>query len=305
MFYFYNNSNSKKSNFDLNFNSILKFKNLLKYSWFLYYAVRIDRINPILWIGFQCAVLWPTWRWMAARLTDGSDDPFGIFALLFLLALLIRVRHKLSASPQFNWLGAGMVGALISTVLPGQVPTLIVSLIAILSLGCTIRAFLPLHIASLPVLGLATLALPLLSSLQFYLGYPLRILTAEICRWFLQILFNVERIGSSLVINGQWVIVDAPCSGVQMVWMGYFTACSVALWNGTKQSDFCHALPWVSIFVLFGNIIRNGFLLLLEAYKISLSEIYHNILGLIFLALVCGLIIKLILNKSKKQGGSE
>ena len=38
-------------------------------------------------------------------------------------------------------------------------------------------------------------------------------------RWLLAPGFNVVREGSSLLVDGQMVIVDAPCSGVQMVWL--------------------------------------------------------------------------------------
>ena len=108
--------------------------------------------------------------------------------------------------------------------------------------------------------GLAVLALPLLSSLQFYAGYPLRVITAEASRWLLAPGFSVAREGSSLLIDGRLVIVDAPCSGVQMVWLGYFTACAVALWARRGDRGFLARLPVVGLLVLAGNIVRNSVL---------------------------------------------
>ena len=106
-------------------------------------------------------------------------------------------------------------------------------------------AFLPAGVATAPVLGLSLLSLPLLASLQFYAGYPLRVVTAEASRWLLPPASASQRSGASLLVNGQLVIVDAPCSGVQMLWLGYFTACVVALragrddrvsWRGCRRS---------------------------------------------------------------------
>ena len=41
--------------------------------------------------------LWPHWRWMAARMVDGSDEPWGAVALVTALVLVARERHALRA----------------------------------------------------------------------------------------------------------------------------------------------------------------------------------------------------------------
>ncbi|MGZ8270505.1 MAG: hypothetical protein ACXW1T_04930, partial [Methylophilus sp.] len=38
---------------------------------------------------------WPHWLWMVRRSTDGSDDPWGIVALLTLVALVYLDKEKL------------------------------------------------------------------------------------------------------------------------------------------------------------------------------------------------------------------
>ena len=65
----------------------------------------------------------------------------------------------------------------------GVLPPLASALLGLLALGGGLAAFLPASIASAPVLGLSVLSLPLLASLQFYAGYPLRVITAEASRW--------------------------------------------------------------------------------------------------------------------------
>ena len=146
-----------------------------------------------------------------------------------------------------------------------------------------------LAVGRLPVLGLAVLALPLIASLQFYAGYPLRVVTAEASRWLLAPWFAVVREGSSLNVNGVLVIVDAPCSGVQMAWAGYFTACAVALWAGRRDRDFALRLPLVGAAVLVGNVLRNSVLVALEAGP-GAAPWLHEAVGLVALAAVCALI---------------
>lgn len=269
-------------------------------------AMRIDRAPALAWIALQTVALWPTWRWMAARVADGSDDPLGLLALGALLALAWSVRGQWRSAPRLPWLAAALVGTVVATALHGHITPLLSSLVAIVAWACGLLAFLPsvrrgamrvhdgvlhaaprFHIAALPVLGLAVLALPLIASLQFYAGYPLRVLTAEASRWLLAPWFHVLREGSSLNVNGLLVIVDAPCSGVQMAWAGYFTACAVALWVGRGDKAFALRLPAVSMAVLLGNVLRNTALVALEATGRGTSVLHEGI-GLVALAAVCG-----------------
>ena len=273
------------------------------------WSMRLDRAPALAWIALQTAALWPTWRWMAARLQDGSDDPLGWLALAALAALVLALRRDLRTAPRLPWLAAALAGTLAATALRGAAPALLVSLIAVLAWAAGLLAFLPatrrgamrvqggvlwpaprLAVGRLPVLGLAVLALPLIASLQFYGGYPLRVLTAEASRWLLAPWFAVVREGSSLSVNGVLVIVDAPCSGVQMAWAGYFTACAVALWAGRSDRAFALRLPLVGAAVLVGNVLRNSVLVALQASGHGALPGVHEGVGLAALAAVCGVI---------------
>ena len=273
------------------------------------WSMRLDRVPALAWVALQTAALWPTWRWMAARLQDGSDDPLGWLALAALAALVLALRRDLRTAPRLPWLATALAGTLAATALRGAAPALLVSLIAVLAWAAGLLAFLPatrrgamrvqggvlwpaprLAVGRLPVLGLAVLALPLIASLQFYGGYPLRVLTAEASRWLLAPWFAVVREGSSLSVNGVLVIVDAPCSGVQMAWAGYFTACAVALWAGRSDRAFALRLPLVGAAVLVGNVLRNSVLVALQASGHGALPGVHEGVGLAALAAVCGVI---------------
>ncbi|WP_390349618.1 exosortase Q [Variovorax boronicumulans] len=260
----------------------------------------MDRTPAFGWLALQCAALAPTWAWMARRLQDGSDDPLGLVALVALAALAWQCRRELRASPRLGWLALAGVGTVLATLLRTgggglpALPPLASGLVAVLSLAAGLLAFLPRGVAALPVAGLSVLALPLLSSLQFYAGYPLRVVTAEASRWLLAPGFEVAREGATLMVDGRLVIVDAPCSGVQMVWLGYFTACAVALWARRSDRAFLRRLPAVGLLVLAGNIVRNSVLIAFEGAGHALAPWAHNALGLVLLAVVCGAIARLM-----------
>ena len=253
-------------------------------------ALRLDRLRPALWLVLIAAALWPHGVWMARRMTDGSDDPLGALALAALAALLWVQQRALRQTPRPGWFAAALAGVAAATAAQGTLPPLAAALLGLLAFAAGALAFLPASVARAPVLGLGALALPLLASLQFYAGYPLRVLTAELSRWLLQSGHAVERSGAALEVDGQLVLVDAACSGVQMVWLGYFSACAVALAAGRHDRAFLARLPLVGVLVLGGNVLRNTVLVAAQAGGWPLPGWAHDGVGLVVLAAVCGAI---------------
>ena len=254
---------------------------------FVAMGIALDRAPPALWLALLIAALLPTWCWMGRRVLDGSDEPLGVLALATLLGLAWTCRGALRAAPRLRWFAAALTGAVLGTATQGGLPPLLCALFGLLASGAALLAFLPSRIACAPVLGLSLLSLPLLASLQFYAGYPLRVVTAEASRWLLMPGFAVERAGASLQVDGRLVIVDAPCSGVQMVWLGYFTACVAALCAARTDRSFLPRLPVVGVLVLAGNVVRNGVLVALEAGGAPRPSWAGVAVGLAVLALVC------------------
>ena len=255
--------------------------------------IRIDRLPAIGWLALQAGALIPTWWWMSRRLVDGSDDPMGVLALAVLGWLVWTLRHELRCAPRLGWLALASAGTLAATLLRTgigplhAVPPLLAALVALLALAAGLMAVMPRRVAAAAVLGLSVLALPILSSLQFYAGFPLRVITAEASRWLLMPFFEVQREAASLVVDGRLVIVDAPCSGVQMAWCGYFVACVVALWVGRSSRGFLARLPWVGLVVLGANVLRNSLLVAFEGAGMPLGEMWHQAIGLVVLAAAC------------------
>jgi exosortase/archaeosortase family protein len=228
---------------------------------------RLLSAPPITWLALLAAAHWTHWRWAAARLSDGSDDPLGLAAVLVLVWALLRHAGELRAQPRPLWLGVSMALSVTATAAVWWLP---------------------------PLIG-ALLALPLVSSMQFYAGYPLRVVTAELSTWGLRALgFVAERTGSAMQVDGQLIIVDAPCSGVQMVWMAYFCACTMALWRDLRDAQFLRRLPFIGLLVLLGNVLRNTVLVGLQASHVELTEWAHQGVGLAVLALVCAAVCGLM-----------
>ena len=264
-----------------------KMPRLLQIPQFVRFGIAIDTAAEWRWLALLALALWPTWWWMGQRMIDGSDDPLGMLALSALGLLLYQHRARLRAAPRLGLQVIALAGAVLTTALHTQLPDLLVALVGLLSLAAGLLAFLPAQVATAPVLGLSVLSLPLLASLQFYAGFPLRVVTAEVSAWLLSLAHTVERSGSSLVVDGQLIIVDAPCSGVQMAWLAYFTACTVALVVGRNNRSFLLRLSVVSVLVLFGNVVRNTVLVAFQASATHLPAWGHEAVGLVVLALVC------------------
>jgi exosortase/archaeosortase family protein len=249
---------------------------------------RVDALPPVVWLALQAAALWTHWRWAAARVSDGSDDPLGLAALAVLLWAVARHASELRGTPRSGALAAALLLSVAATVAAILAPPLLAALVAALALVCGLHAFMPSNRATLPLTMLAVLALPVISSWQFYAGYPLRVLTAQLSTWALQLAgMQAERSGSSMQVDGQLVIVDAPCSGVQMVWMAYFCASAIAAFLGLGDRRFLARLPAVGVLVLLGNVVRNTLLVALEVRGAAPSEALHQGIGMAVLALVC------------------
>ncbi len=255
----------------------------------------MPQLAPLTWLALHALALWPHGAWVWQRLGDRSDDPLGVFALALLAWLVWRGRAAMRVAPRWPWIAAAVGLSVLATLALGGAPQLVAAMVATAALMCSVVAWLPGGCARLPLAGLALLSLPLVASLQFYVGYPLRVVTAQLSAWALQAVgMDALRSGASMTVRGQLVIVDAPCSGVQMAWFAYFAACAVAATNGMRDSHFARRLPWVGVIVLMCNALRNSVLVALESRPQGLSSTLHEVMGLLALALCTVLVMRVV-----------
>lgn len=261
------------------------------------------RVPAAGWLALHAAALWPHGQWIARRVADGSDDPLGLAAGAALLLWLWRAHATLRATPQLPWLGTAALLTLAATAALFAAPPLLAATLAVLALAAHLVAWLPARAPRLALAGLALLALPLIASLQFYVGYPLRAFTAQFSAWLLQALgIDAERSGAAMTVAGRLVIVDAPCSGVQMAWLAYFAACAVAAFAPLRDMNLMRRLPLVGLLVLCGNVLRNTVLVALEARPQGLAPALHEAAGIAGLVLVIGLTVRLMRPRRMTQG---
>jgi exosortase/archaeosortase family protein len=247
------------------------------------------------WMALHAAALWPHGQWIIGRVGDGSDDPLGIAAAAVLILWLGRAHATLRAIPRLTWLGISALLTALATAALFFVPPLAAALLAALALAAHMAAWLPDRAPRAALTGLALLALPLIASLQFYVGYPLRAFTAQFSAWLLQAVgIAAEPSGTAMTVAGRLVIVDAPCSGVQMAWLAYFAACAVAALTGLRDGALLRRLPLVGLLVLTGNVLRNTVLVALEARPQGMADWAHEAIGVFALAIVVLLAVRLM-----------
>lgn len=246
------------------------------------------RLTPLHGIALQALALWPHGAWAARRVADGSDDPLGLLALGVVAALLVQARGTLRLAPSLPWLVAAVALTVGANAALFVAPPLAAALVAVAALAAGIAAWWPKERPLAPMAMLLVLSLPLIASLQYYAGWPLRWITAEASALLLQLAgWSAQASGAAMTVAGRLVIVDAPCSGVQMAWMAWFSAATVAAVRGLPERRFLTRLPLVGALVLAGNIVRNSVLVALEARPQGLDATLHEAVGLVALAAVC------------------
>ncbi len=253
----------------------------------------MNRRRLLTWIvpAALLAACWPVGRWYALRMTDGGDDAWGLLALATLAAIQ-AARHRRAVRSEVKMTdGRGPVPAGVLALLAAYavafafVPPLVRAAIAVAALGCLLhdrRWGGPLPAGGW---GLLLLGLPLLASLQYYLGYPLRVLAARLTIPLLGMLgVPVAAQGIGLLWRGELVLVDAPCSGLRMLWAGVYLALALAAWFGLSwRRTAAAALGGVAV-VVAGNGVRSAALFVKETGLAPLPDWAHAGIGLLVFA---------------------
>ena len=234
-------------------------------------------------IGAQVIAFWPVWRWYAVRLGDSSDQSWGLLALL--TALLFVLSKKSSVHP--IQLTIPTLVVLLYVVTYPVLPPLARAGIAFTSIAVTIslvRFGKPFHPG---VLGLLWLSLPLVPSFQFYLGYPLRLLVAGLAAPILRLGgFAVVQEGTCLNWAGRLIWIDAPCSGVRMLWVGLYLTFTLVCFYELRLFKTVVILLAALSAILAGNVFRALALFYLESGVFPMPAWAHDYTGVVAFALV-------------------
>ena len=232
----------------------------------------LDWLLPL--IGFLAAG-WGHLRWYSNRLGDGSDEPLGALLFLVLVGWSLWKRQELlvlSRPRPFGGVILFVAFGILLWVLPNLLSCVVLMSAVVVYLGFWTFPGWCLLLA---------LSLPVIPSLQFYLGYPLRLTTATMAEVTLQLLgYPITRSGVDLVLKGASVSVDPPCSGVRMLWAAAVLVAMISLflrlnWRGTLLVGV-----FAFVAVIVANWIRALLLVFPESGVISISDTTHEMVGL-------------------------
>lgn len=239
-------------------------------------------VAPLALLGLMTAAFWPVWSWCVRRMGDTPEDRWGVLPLATALVFLGR-------SPKRELRGGSLILPALVTVFYAAtyafVPPLARGVVAIVALGFVLSAYTGV-VFHTGLFGLLTLSLPLIPSLQFYAGYPLRSLVAHLAAPLIQLSgFAVIREGTCLNWAGQIIWIDAPCSGVKMIWAGFYLCFSLSCFHGLNSSRTFVAGFACLLAVIVGNVLRSVALFYLESGAVQGVPWMHEGVGVVGFAM--------------------
>ncbi len=231
-------------------------------------------------VVMQFIALIPVVWWFGQRLNDGSDEPLGLLTLALAIGIVWRDRKSLVSTTANQIIGAVLV--LLSVVGVHDLPPMVRAALAI----CGIAAWYGVH-RRVGLMGLLMLSLPVAASLQFYLGYPLRLLAAEGTVRLLELgSVVVTRSGTQVELAGQVIGVDPACGGVRMLWHALAAAMGLAAIHRLTPRATILAGLLAIVLVIPANMLRATLLVLKEAGAMPELLLGHGGVGLVSFALV-------------------
>ncbi len=246
-------------------------------------------------LAVELLAFWPVWRWYVHRLNDQSDEAWGIVALLTAVLFAFRGAALSGGDGNPAPIAARSRHALILPAILllsyslsyhflSPLPRAAIAMTAIAATISAIRFGRRFHLG---VCGLLLLALPVAASLQFYMGFPMRAVVARLTALMLQFNgFAVVAEGACLNWNGDLILIDAPCSGVKMLWTGFFLTFTLACYYRLNAKRTALACAAAFVAIIIGNTLRAAALFYVEAgaANLSLPNWTHEGVGVVVFA---------------------
>lgn len=236
-----------------------------------------------------CLAVWPVWIWFVGASLDKSNESASLLAAATALIVVWRAPPL----PAVRWplaLPALLLAAYAIATACG-VPPASGALPAFAALAALASAWRLGRRLDAALLGLCLLALPLAASLQFYLGYPMRVMAGTLSVAMLRMSgIGVVREGAMLAWGDQLISIDAPCSGVKMLWAGLYLACALALSHRLSTWRTMAALALGCGVIVAANALRATALFYSESGLARLPEWGHQATGVVCFAGAAGAI---------------
>ena len=244
----------------------------------------------LLLAGVQLLAFWEVWRWYISRAVYSWDQPWGLLAFVAAFVFLLLSKKPLPRGERSLLLPAAIIGLYIATY--SVFPPLGRAIVAFTALATTVslvrfgKSFHP------GLFGLFYLSLPALPTLQFFGGYPLRVVVTELTAPILRIGgFAVVPEGTCLNWAGQLIWIDAPCSGIKMLWVGmFFTFVLMCLYELSIVKSVLLVLLAFAV-TIGANVFRAVALFYLEAGVLQMPSWGHGYAGVIAFILEAAAIV--------------
>ncbi|MHB9026927.1 MAG: archaeosortase/exosortase family protein [Armatimonadota bacterium] len=235
-------------------------------------------------LALQICCGWASWQWYVGRVRVAPEELWGLLALLTVIG--IAIVQPPTEKPLYAPLLLPTILLLAYALGYHALYPLARAALLMSALAATVSAF---HFRTRLQPGiwcLALLALPIIPSLQFFCGFPLRVLVANLTAWLLRLSGSyVLAEGTALKWGHTLIVVDAPCSGVRMLWTGCFLACAMAAAFRFGWRDTLLALGGTVIIIVLGNALRAAALFFPEAGVFPLPTGGHDGVGILVFAL--------------------
>lgn len=226
--------------------------------------------------GLQVVAFWPVIQWYAVRMTDGESR--GLVALGTAVLCIFVKRGEHTEKPN---LVIPTVLMLTYAATFHFVPPMARAGIAVVAMACLLGACFFGNVFQPGICALLILALPVIPSMQFYLGYPFRVIVGEASAFLLRLSgFAVNADGAVLNWCGRLIMIDAPCSGVRMLWTGLYVAFTLTAFYGMGMKKTAMAACCSVAVIIIGNVLRASALFHVESGMFHFPAWVHEGIGM-------------------------
>jgi exosortase/archaeosortase family protein len=238
-------------------------------------------------LALAMMAFWPVARWYFLRTGQSPEELSGLFAIFVAIFFVAqRIRSDADFADRALY-GHALVLILCYALSYHFVPPLIRAILAMTALT---RIVSPLflkkrfHIGLWILLGLS---LPVIPTLQFYLGYPLRAAVAQIALPLIRMTgFAVTREGACFHFGEQLIWIDAPCSGIRMLWMGLLLAAACSCFKNLDSFRTACVLSAACVMAVFANAVRSAALFFIEAHIVNSPAWFHEGIGILIFTML-------------------
>lgn len=250
--------------------------------------------------GLQLLAFWEVWRWYISRSVYSWDQPWGLLAFVAAFVFLFVSRKPLPREERSLLVPAAIIVLYSATY--SVFPPLARAIVAFTALATTASLVRFGKLFHPGLLGLFYLSLPALPTLQFFGGYPLRVVVTELTAPILRIGgFAVVSEGTCLNWAGQLIWIDAPCSGIKMLWVGMFLTFVLLCLHELPVMKSALLVLLAFVVTIGANVFRAVALFYLEAGVLQMPSWGHEYAGVIAFVLEAAGIVGILFMLQKRN----